>query len=70
MLSERIEKWPNEFKAEGRDEGRAEGKAEVLVNLYMKKFGFISEDTLDRIQNTFFILNLGGLNDNALSVSI
>jgi predicted transposase YdaD len=57
MLSERIEKWSNELRAEGRTEGRtegkaegrAEGKAELFLSLFEMKFGAPSVDIRELI---------------------
>jgi hypothetical protein len=44
MLSERIQKWSDELIAKGKAEGKAEGRVGVLVELFERKFGLMSDE--------------------------
>ncbi len=60
MLSERIEKWSQELRAEGIVEGiakgeakgKAEGKMEVFIRLYEKKFASLPQDIRARLMSS------------------
>ena len=65
MLAERIDTWNEKLREEGmqqgiqqgmqqgmqqgRKQGMQEGRAEILLRLLRKRFGFVDQDTCDRI---------------------
>ena len=50
MLSERKDNWTEQWKQEGRQEGRQEGEAAILLRMINKKFGLVSFETRQKIE--------------------
>ena len=49
MLSERLEEWARQYKAEGEAEGEARGEALALQKQLTRRFGVIPADILEKI---------------------
>jgi hypothetical protein len=49
MLSERLEEWARQYKAEGEARGEARGEVLALQKLLTKRFGAIPADVLEKI---------------------
>jgi len=50
-ISKGLELLKKEGKEEGLKEGKLEGKAEMLIKLLMKKFNFVPQDYIDKIES-------------------
>ena len=51
MLAERVTQWTEEWKQQGMQQGMQQGEGKMLLRLLVRRFGLVSPEIQDRLQN-------------------